>query len=460
MIRLHSSLGSRLFLAATVFIAIALISVAAVTDVILDRFVHRQIDQQLDAQIASLSASLKIGPDGSLSLLHAADGPPFDRPFSGWYWKIEQAHASLRSASLQGRDLHIPPNPQHAPPPASSLDDAASRMTPPAPADGPGPRDEGLHFRVKIFRIGPRDITITATAPDDAFIGPLHQAMTAVLLALGLAAVVLIAAMYFQVRLGLSPLRKLRSSVADIRAGRAERIPADQPSEIAPLAEELNKLIGENAESLVRARRHVANLAHGLKTPLANLGVALQAPDRDSSEELLALVTLMDRRIRHHLSRARVAALDGPARGRTLLAERISDLVAVLSKIHADRRVTARIEADALLAVACEPQDMDEMLGNLIDNAFKWAKQQVRIQARPENGAVTVSVEDDGIGLTENAIPEVLRPGKRLDENAPGYGFGLPITRELAELYGGTLTLGRSDLGGMSARLVLPAARL
>jgi signal transduction histidine kinase len=457
MIRFPSSLSGRLLLAATIFIALTLVGVAALTDVILDRFVHRQIDQQLDAQVLTLTTALKTNPDGHISLTHDANGPPFDQPLSGWYWEVAGAKNALRSLSLRENDLQIPAVPLGPPPPLPAPIHFADG-SPPFPADGPGPQNESLHYRVKTLSIGGQVVTIAAAAPDDAFTEPLHSAMTAVLLALGLAAVALIAAMYFQVRLGLRPLEKLKASIADIRAGRAERLPGDQPSEIAPVVEEINKLVGENAEGLVRARRNVANLAHGLKTPLANLGLALQASDRDPTGELLALVTLMDRRIRHHLSRARVAALGGPARATTHIAPRVSDIVSAMSKIHADRRIAAQIEVPPDAAVGCEPQDFDEMLGNLIDNAFKWAKSRVRISAQGEGDKILLRIEDDGAGLADDAALDVLRPGRRLDESAPGYGFGLPITRELAELYGGSLTLAPSNLGGLTATLTLPAA--
>jgi signal transduction histidine kinase len=456
MIRLPSSLSGRLLVAATVFIVITLAGVAALTNVILDRFVHRQIDQQLDAQIFALGTGLKIAPDGDVFLGRAIDGPPFDHPLSGWYWEILTSKNIMRSASLEGGQLHIPPSPLGPQPPP--IKTAMPLGSPPNPADGPGPRNEPLHFRVKDFSIAGHSVRITATAPDDAFIGPLHQVMAAVLLALGLAAVALLGAMYLQVRLGLRPLRRLQLSIADIRAGRTELLPDNQPSEIAPVVGEMNKLIVENAEGLERARRNVANLAHGLKTPLANLAIALQSGS-DPSGELLALVTLMDRRIRHHLSRARVAALGGPARAATLIAPRISDLISAMSKLYADRRIGAQIELPADAAVGCEAQDVDEMFGNLVDNAFKWASSRVRVSMRREQDKITLMIEDDGAGLGEDATIDVLRPGRRLDESAPGYGFGLPITRELAELYGGSLALGSSELGGLIACLTLPVAR-
>jgi len=167
----------------------------------------------------------------------------------------------------------------------------------------------------------------------------------------------------------------------------------------------------------------------------------------------------MDRRIRHHLGRARAAALHGPARARTPLAARVGDLVAIVPKLRPGKALSVTVDVPGEIAVACESQDLDEMLGNLVDNAAKWANQRLRIVAEVEDGRVVVVVEDDGPGMAGDRLPEALRPGQKLDESTPGYGFGLPITRELAELYGGSLDLGRSELGGLRASLTLPLAR-
>ena len=167
----------------------------------------------------------------------------------------------------------------------------------------------------------------------------------------------------------------------------------------------------------------------------------------------------MERRIRHHLGRARAAALSGPVRARTVIAPRIADLGTVLGKVNADRAIALTIDVPGDLAVACESQDFDEMAGNLLENAFRWARGAVAISARSDDArTVLLIVEDDGPGLDPAQIEQVLKPGQRLDESAPGFGFGLPITRELVELYGGMLALDRSPRGGLRVLLTLPAA--
>jgi len=446
---LPRSLSGRLLAAAIVLIVAVLTLAAAGAGFFLFRFVRGQVDQRLDAEVEVIAAGLAVDADGRVTLVRRpADGPPFDRP--GWYWQVHAGSETIRSATLGDANLPLPPRPAVWP-----LD----LFGRPEFADGPGPHGEPLHFRIALETIGGRAVTIIVTAPRDALWRPLVDALSPVLIALAVAGLALIAAMFWQVRLGLRPLAALRVAVADVRAGRRDRVPDDQPVEVAPLVDELNRLIADNDEGLARARRHVANLAHGLKTPLATLSVALDDPARDPSGELNALVGDMDRRIRHHLSRARAAALHGPARARTPVAARVADIVAILPRIHPGRPLSVTAAIDPGIAVACETQDFDEMLGNLVDNAGRFAKARIAISASPGLGNVVIRIEDDGPGLAEDRLPEVLRPGHRLDESTPGYGFGLPITRELAELYGGSLELARSDLGGLAAHLTLPAAR-
>ena len=299
-------------------------------------------------------------------------------------------------------------------------------------------------------------MTIAVSAPRAALNRPLRDAMTTLALSLGVLGLTLLLAIVLQVRLGLRPLRRLRTDLAAVAAGRLERVPAEQPEEVRPVVAEMNLLLDQNAEGLARARRHVANLAHGLKTPLTTLALALAEPGRDQDGSLRRLATLMDRRIRHHLGRAKAAAQDGPARARTQVLRHLVDFGEAFAKIYPEKNVTFDVDVPADLTVACEAQDLDEMLGNLLDNAFKWSRGTVKVGASEAGPEAVVSIQDDGAGLSEGELPEALLPGRRLDESVPGYGFGLSITRELAELYGGSLSLSRSELGGLKAELRLP----
>ena len=443
----HASLNQRLLVGAAIFITVALIAAAIVIGFVLHRFVQGQIDQRLDSQIVFLSSMLTAGDDGVIAVAGSADGPPFDRPARGWYWEVVGPGNVLRSRSLGGASIDVPE--AHRPP----------RDGRPLPAEAAGPGGTALHLRIRQLTVGRTQVTIVASAPFSAVRGPLREAMATLAISLAVLGLALVLAIVLQVRLGLRPLERLRHAVADIRTGRSERVPADQPLEILPLVSELNLLLEQNATNLERARRHVANLAHGLKTPLATLAIALSEPGHASTNELYPLVELMERRIRHHLARARAAALGGPTRARTLIAPHIDDVGEALGKIYADKHIALMRNVPRDLAVACEQQDFDEMAGNLLDNAFRWAREKVEIHTSHEAGrSVAISIEDDGPGLRPEQLSQVLRPGERVDESAPGFGFGLPITRELAELYGGALSLDASALGGLRVTLRLPLA--
>jgi len=336
---------------------------------VLHRFIQGQIDQRLDTQVVFLCSMITLGDDAVIALVGNADGPPFNRPARGWYREVIGPGNVLRSRSPGGASIDVP---EFRRPP---------REERPAPADGPGPGNEALHFRIQQVTVGPTQITLVVSAPRSAVSGPLREAMTTLAISLAVLGLALVLAIVQQVRLGLRPLGRLRQAVADVRTGRSERVPAEQPVEILPLVSELNLLLEQNA-----------------------------------------------------------AALSGPARTPTRIAPHIADIVSALGKIYADKGVAVDQRVPPDLAVACEQQDFDEMADNLLENAFRWARNKVAIHAQHEGGrSVAIVIDDDGPGLRPDQIPQVLRPGERIDESAPGFGFGLPITRELAELHGGEL---------------------
>ena len=224
------------------FITVALIVASLAIAFILQRFITGQIDGRLDTQIVFLSSMLHSASDGTIALAGDADGPPFDRPQRGWYWEILGPRNTLASRALGGASLDVPPF--RLPP----------RGDHPAPADGPGPGDQTLHFRIQPMTVGGLPITIVATAPRDAVTAPLHEAMRTLALSLIALGIALVVAILLQVRLGLRPLERLRAAVADIRMGRSDRLPEAQPVELQPLAAELNSLLAQNAANLERAR--------------------------------------------------------------------------------------------------------------------------------------------------------------------------------------------------------------
>ena len=447
--RLPGSLGGRLLLAAAALVLFALLATGAALEVTLRRFIEGQVDGRLDAQLLSVADALRPGPGGVPVLDHAVDGPPFDRPGSGWSWTVLAPGPVLASGGPPPRNVTVdarePPGPPGPP-------------GPPLTGGGEGAGGLPLRLRLRHLDVAGRPVTVVAAAPRQAVLGPLWDVMAPVLAILGLLGAGLLFGVLLQVRLGLRPLGRLRGELARVRAGRTARIAGPQPREVRPLVAELNLLLDENSANLERARRNVANLAHGLKTPLATLAMAVDTPGSVPEAQLRPLVDRMDRLIRHHLARARAAALGGAGRSRVDVAEAAAGHVAVFAKLYADKGLTPSLDVPAGLAAAVEAQDLDEMLGNLIDNACQWAAGRVAVSARAEGQRLILAVEDDGPGIPEARRADMLKPGQRLDESAPGHGFGLPITRELAELYGGGLSLGHSARGGLRAALDLPAA--
>jgi len=280
---------------------------------------------------------------------------------------------------------------------------------------------------------------------------------------LGILALVFMLGGLTQVRRGLAPINDVRQRLAALRQGRARRLDGDYPSEVQPLVDDLNALLEHREEAVRRAQAKAGDLAHGLKTPLAVLAQdAAQAEHAglpDVAASIRREVEGMRRQVESHLAQARAAASAATLGARCGVATSAEPLARTLDRLHAARGLALQVDVPEALAVAVERQDLDEMLGNLLDNACKWARTRVMLRATADGtGQVLVAVEDDGDGLPEAMWAQVLRRGVRADESAPGSGLGLAIVRDLADVYGGAITLGRASLGGLRAELRLPAA--
>ena len=447
------SLSGRLLGIAALTTIAALAFAALTIGHVLERFIIHGLDQQLDAEIGMLASAVRS--DGTLDRSRVVDLPAFAERGSGWGWRAD----SPRGRWTGGAVIDLPR--RHGHPLPRGLPDDLLHGAPrrPRPGDGRGPFGEQVHYRQLVVATAAGAVTLTAAGPRRIALAPLREAMVPLLLSLGLLGGGLALATFLQLRFGLRPLRTLRASLAEVRAGRLRHIPLDQPDELAPLALELNALIDQNEAGLAHARRHVSNLAHGLKTPLAALGVRLAESGRDPDGSLGEMVAQIDRRVRHHLGRARAAAPGGAQRSRTLLAPAAADLIGVLQRIHAERAIGASTAIAPELAVAVDPQDLDEMIGNLLDNAWRHARSSVSIGAAANGADIEIAIADDGPGLSPAAMAEALVPGRRLDERGDGHGFGLSIAHELAELNGGAMTLqGSPSSTGLLIILRLPAA--
>src|SRR6185312_12849048 len=269
----------------------------------------------------------------------------------------------------------------------------------------------------------------------------------------------LIAAIFLQVRIGLRPLRRVRVGLARVRNGQAPRLEGRFPAEISPLVRELNSLIDHNTEVVERARTQVSNLAHSLKTPLSVLASEASAQPGPLAQVVSARVGNMRRQIDQYLARARAAGAANILGSRAQVKPVLDDLARTLSRIHGERDLSISAECSPALIFRGDRQDLEEMAGNLMDNACKWAHARVEAQAASKpDGELDICVDDDGPGLEPDEMSKVGTRGERLDESVPGSGFGLAIVRDIAGLYGGSLELGESPMGGLRATLRLPRA--
>jgi signal transduction histidine kinase len=263
------------------------------------------------------------------------------------------------------------------------------------------------------------------------------------------------------VRRGLSPFDELRDRLSDVHEGRERRVEGSYPAEVQPLVNDLNALLDHGEKTVARALAKAGDLAHGLKTPLALLSreadLAAAAGHHELAATIGQLVERMRRQVDYHLAHARAVAGGATPGARCSVAASAEGLARTMRRLYSGRGLDIRVEISPEHAVRGQREDLDEMLGNLLDNACKWARARVLLRSLEKGGVVTITVDDDGPGLAPSMWDAVLQRGVRADEAAPGSGFGLAIVRDLAELYGGSISLGRSEEGGLKARLELPS---
>ena len=277
-----------------------------------------------------------------------------------------------------------------------------------------------------------------------------------------LVAAVAMAAGFELVRAALAPLERMRRRLSDVQSGAARQLDGAYPAEVQPLVDDLNALLTHREQAVQRALAKAGDLAHGLKTPLAILSQEAQRAEAAGRTDLAAAMDeqleRMRRHVEYHLAHARAAAAGVSSGARCSVSDTVNGLARALLRLNAERHLTLDTHVGADHVVRCQREDLEEMLGNVLDNAFKWARSSVRITSTAAGDTVDIVIEDDGDGIDESLHDAVLQRGVRADSAAPGTGLGLAIVRDLAEVYGGTIALDRSPIGGLRARLTLPSA--
>ncbi|HVQ11317.1 MAG TPA: ATP-binding protein [Methyloceanibacter sp.] len=451
-----NSLAFRLFASAAAWTLVVLPVTAFLLLSLYRQAVERNFDARLNVYLTSLIASTTAEGAKTPTAPANLGEPVFTIPFSGWYWQIKPLGGAdqplFASDSLLDQELKLPS--QEGVPPDQTLTRRAYT---------PGPQDQRLRVVEREIRpAGAQSSPYSyAIAGDAAEIErDLAEFRMMLIAALGVLGLGLVVATLFQVRFGLAPLRAIRHDLAAIRSGDAERLDGELPTEIRPLQQELNALIQSNREIVDRARTHVGNLAHALKTPLSVITNEARETDGPLAGKVIEQAELMRTQITHHLDRARVAARSGAIGDITDVDGVLKGLKRALDRIYAGRALELDIRSDPGLKFQGEKQDFEEMVGNLLDNACKWAKSRVWVTAARAGGAgnFEVLVDDDGPGLTGPERERAVKRGQRLDETKPGSGLGLSIVADLAHLYKGRFALEPAPQGGLRARLDLPAA--
>ena len=443
--RATGSLARRMILIAAAWITLLLAGGGFALDRVLSVAITRNFDDQLEYVLTALIVSAEIGPDGEVVFTREAADQRFLEPYSGLYWQV----------SASGRD----------PFPSRSLWDR--RL-----AYGDAHLDRGVHtydtrqFGDEPLRLVERDVVLpgaptrwrfqVAESRDglDGQISALRRTLVRsfALLALGLIVLAALQTVY-----GLRPLRRVREEIARMRAGRTSRVSTAMPIEVQPMVEELNALIAHNERQAEEARTHAGNLAHALKTPLTVIMNAATAEADDLADTVCREARTMRRQVDHHLARARAVGRRGSAHSRAEVWPSLESVERAVARLYRHVRIDASGAKD--LQVHVERQDLDEMLGNLVENAAKYGGGSVFVTVARAGEFVELLVEDDGAGIPAADRVRIFDRGVRLDTGKPGTGLGLAIVRDVAEIYDGSVTLEESeDLGGLLVRLSLPAA--
>ena len=454
-----NSLALRLFLWATAWTVVILIITGIALSTLYRHAVERAFDRRLDVYLRTLVADVASPEEGSDKFPQSIGEPLFELPLSGWYWQVTRLDTKTPEvhSSRSLWDTSLPRLPD-----SKAAADAEYRQ-----GYAQGPEDQKLRLVERNIDLGDDGQYLIAVAGDASEIDDeTHSFDRAIIVTFTALTMALLLTTALQVRFGLAPLTRISESLAAIRSGRAERLEGEFPVEIAPLARETNALIEANREIVERARTHVGNLAHALKTPLSVIvNEAAARGDDPLAHKVLEQADIMRDQVARQLERARLAARSTVVGTLIEVPPVVTALARTMEKLYRERDIAIDIDVPPHARFRGEQQDLEEMIGNLVDNGCKWAQSRVAIEVmadQPSSGAdgakprVRIIVDDDGPGLSPAERERVALRGQRLDETKPGSGLGLSIVVELAGLYGGVLTLGTAPIGGLRAELALP----
>ena len=451
----RGSLRLRLFLAAVLAVGAALIIAGFLLVQLFDRHVTRRVDDELAAYLRQLSGAVDFHADGSFVLTRELADARFDEPYSGLYWQIEDDKTGQMLSSRSLWDTRIP------------LDGDILDLGGIHHHILPGPNNTTLRVLERSIAFdlptGSHSLRM-AVAIDDGEIAAARRAFAADLgPSLAVLGAVLLAAIWLQISVGLKPLEAIRRGVQAVRSGQSSRLTNAFPSEVRPLVDEVNDLLKAQEESLAKARARATDLAHGLKTPLTVLQTdAARLREGGQAEiayELESLADSMRRHIDQELARSRIRGTESAATPVSPLALTVERVVHTLQRTPRGGELGWRIDIPGALQVAVDAHDLTEMLGNLLDNACKWADAKVSVTAGMSGDAAEITIADDGPGVPEVALPSLAERGVRFDERTPGSGIGLAIVQDIASACQGSLHFANNEAGGFRVTLTLPVPK-
>ena len=448
-----SPLSLRLILSASIWTTIAIVAAGLILTSLYQRAAERTFDQNLDNYLNAIIGEVTQQWPEPVADVEGLGEPLFGSIYSGWYWQIRrEGEIIARSPSLLFSALSLP----------SDAPDRDEQNLVRFSATGPG--DEVIRAIEWADRINDEarfSISVSGNATD--LRAEIAAFRTSVILTLAVFGIVLIASTFVQIKWGLRPLEQVRRALASLRSGEQARLAGDYPAEIAPLVKELNALLESNQETIERARTHVGNLAHALKTPLSVITNEVRTNNSPLADKVCEQADLMRRQISHYLDRARIAARSDVIGAVTEVAPVVARMIHAMNRIYSDKGLTIESADIPLVRFKGEQQDLEELVGNLTDNACKWAKSAVIVSVSEapsrdgEDHQLVIRIDDDGPGLTLEQRAAATKRGQRLDETKPGSGLGLSIVSDLVELYGGSFRFSESPGGGLRAEIVLPA---
>ena len=448
------SLRFRLLVAAAISVSAALLIAGISLVVLFEHHVERRIGSELETYLKQIIAGVDLTGEGRITFNKELADPRFVQPLSGLYWQIqdEEHRTLLRSRSLWDNVVELP---------ADRLELGTIHQH---RQSGPAGQTLLVRERQVIFQPNKQEYRIrVAVAIDEQSLVAARNAFAVDMLPyLVVMAVVLLAAAWAQVRIGLAPLDAVRQGVAEISSGTAHRLEGVYPDEVMPLVNEMNGLLEAQERVIERSRAWTADLAHGLKTPLMVLmtdAQRLRAQGESSiAGELEQLAETMRRRVDRELVRARVRSGVQATHASANISEIIDSLIRTLKRTPRGALIEWSVKASSDIVAAISPDDLTELLGNVLENAAKWANEKVIVSVARNDG-ILIQVDDDGPGVADDQLHTLAQRGVRLDERKQGSGLGLAIARDVTEAYQGSLTFGLSLMGGLSVVLLIPEAR-